>query len=238
YEYSYTEIMFSPGYFEINLKKGKEVSIIFSDSILKSFKIENKSKILNKFKTKSLLGKILLLRSSDFITEYGIVAGYPWFTSWGRDTFISIPGLLLYPERIEEVRKIFKIASKYIKNGLVPNIFGFKNPSSYNSVDASLFFIWALSKYVEIIGNDGFVKSMKDSTLEIIDNYIKGTDFGIKMDSDGLIYAYSPSKSLTWMDAVFRGKPITQRGGKPVEIQSLWYNALKFVKNMDLLLIE
>jgi len=239
---SYREILFSPGFWKADIKKDGSFRIIFSaDSgdIKKPLKkvsfaaqrLCRDEEFLKDFKCKNTFFEKLLLKSLDFDARGEIVAGFHWFESWGRDTMISLPGLFLYTGRKEKAKKIFRQAAAVIKGGLLPNIFSTQaNKASYNAVDASLWFVWALSEYRRIFGaNDSFLKEMRKPVSEIIKNYRKGTDFGIKMDpADALITAGQEGKALTWMDAVFQGSPITPRAGKAVEIQGLWYNALKF----------
>ncbi|MCD6423085.1 MAG: glycogen debranching enzyme N-terminal domain-containing protein [Elusimicrobia bacterium] len=236
-DYEFKEKIFSPGFYRIDLKKGKNFSFYFCDEKIKKFfdfkkeRLESRKNFFKNFRYREKFFEKLLCASLDFDAGDEIVAGYPWFGAWGRDTMISIPGLLLYPGRIKKTQKIFKKASMSIRKGLLPNIFSDeKNPHFYNSVDASLWFIWALSEYRRIVGFDDFLKSMKKTVAGIIKNYAKGTDFNIKMDVDGFIWAGKKGYALTWMDAVYKGKAFTPRMGKPVEIQGLWFNALKFAR--------
>ncbi|MEA2082480.1 MAG: amylo-alpha-1,6-glucosidase, partial [Elusimicrobiota bacterium] len=245
---SFREKLFSPGYWKADIKKGGGFRIIFSGdsgavkktAIKGSFAGQRRrrdEKFLKNFKCKNVFFKKLLLKTLDFDACGKIAAGFHWFESWGRDTMISMPGLLLCTGRKETAKKIFRRAAAVIRGGLLPNIFSTQaDKASYNSVDASLWFIWALSEYSRISGGeDSFLKEMKMPVGEIIENYKKGTDFGIKMDpADALITAGQKGRALTWMDAVFQGRPVTPRAGKPVEIQGLWYNALKFADTMGL----
>jgi len=239
------EMLFSPGFWKTDIKKGGEFRIVFSSgaAALSKYQKMNFSgqrlrrgkEFLKNFKCKNSFFEKLLLKSPDFDAHGEIVAGFHWFEAWGRDTMISMPGLLLCTGRKEKAKKIFRSAAASLRNGLLPNIFSTQaNKASYNAVDASLWFIWALSQYRRNFGaRDSFLKEMKKPVSEIIKNYRRGTEFGIKMDpSDALITAGQKGKALTWMDAVFQGRPITPRAGKPVEIQGLWYNALKFAAAM------
>lgn len=157
-----------------------------------------------------------------------IIAGYPWFTDWGRDTMIALPGLTLATKRFDDARDILYTFSKYTADGLLPNMFpdeGQKPP--YNSVDAPLWYFEAVNKYIEYTGNFSFVKDYLYSTLtDIIGSYINGTEYNIAMDEDFLISAGTERTQLTWMDVKIGDHVVTPRHGKAVEINSLWYNAL------------
>ncbi len=158
----------------------------------------------------------LELAADSFIVDNAIYAGYHWFTeAWGRDAFVSLPGLLLEGKRLEEARRVFRFFALHIKNGLIPN----RLPDNYNSSDASLWFIYALRKYFEKTGDSGFLKEMKPYIEQIIINYPESEV--AKLDK-GLI---SVKACTTWMDTKF-----TPREGKPIEINALWINALRFAE--------
>jgi len=158
-----------------------------------------------------------------------ILAGYFWFGPWGRDTFISLPGLLLVPRKFSAAKKILHSFSHLLKNGLIPNFQQDQQEDrGYNTVDASLWYVNAILQYLKYTKDFTFVKKKLWGTiLEIVSSFEKGTDFGIKMDNDCLLQ-HGPQ--LTWMDAMADGKAVTPRSGKAVEIQSLWYNALKITE--------
>ena len=167
-----------------------------------------------------------------------IIAGYPWFTDWGRDTMISLPGLTLSTGRYEDAADILAAFSRYVRHGLIPNMFpdGGGEPV-YNTVDAALWYFEAICKYVEETGDTALVKDiLYDSMLQIIDSYIDGTLYGIHMDEDMLIAAGSEDTQLTWMDAKAGDTVFTPRHGKAVEINALWYNALRVMENISGLL--
>jgi len=174
----------------------------------------------------------LVLAADMFVVETSgdglrsIVAGYHWFEDWGRDAFVSLPGLMLVTGRFEDARKVFLAFKKYSLNGLIPNFVSdqFAKPL-YNAVDATLWYINAILQYVKYTGDFEFVRrflweDLKDS----VEFFKAGTAFGIKVDDDGLL-AHGPQ--LTWMDAAVHGQPVTPRAGKAVEVEALWYNALK-----------
>jgi predicted glycogen debranching enzyme len=156
-----------------------------------------------------------------------VIAGYSWFDDWGRDALISLPGLTLVTGRFEDAREILLTFKRNCNNGIVPNRFSDKagDIPLYNTVDATLWFFNAILQYLKYTGDFRFVKNYLWNTLnEIIDYHVDGTIFGIHMEDDGLI-VHGPQ--LTWMDATTMDGFVTPRDGKAVEIQALWYNALK-----------
>jgi predicted glycogen debranching enzyme len=159
-------------------------------------------------------------------TEKFVVAGYHWFETWGRDTFVSLPGLMLVTGRFEDARKVFFAFKKHCKQGLIPNFIPDQaGQSAYNTVDATLWFMNTVLQYLKYTSDFKFVQEQLWETLKtIIENHVKGTAFNIRIDSDGLL---SHGSQLTWMDAAVDGQPINPRAGKAVEVQALWYNALK-----------
>ena len=190
------------------------------------------SKVNPDIEVEDWLGWLLLSADSFLVfrrTTGGrsVIAGYHWFGDWGRDSLISLPGLTLITGRFGDAREILLTFKRYCKDGLIPNSFpdrAGENPT-YDSVDSSLWFVNAVLQYLKYTGDFDFVYEELWGTLRsIIDSYIEGTSFGIRMDDDGLI-AHGPR--LTWMDVAVGGRPITPREGKAVEVQALWYNSLK-----------
>ncbi|MGD1073477.1 MAG: amylo-alpha-1,6-glucosidase [Bryobacteraceae bacterium] len=163
-----------------------------------------------------------------------VIAGYHWFGDWGRDTMIALPGLTLTTGRFDIARDILLAFSLAADMGMLPNRF----PDSgwipeYNTVDASLWYFEAIRKYVEYTGDYGFVQeNLYDTMKSIVDWHLLGTRFDIKSGPDGLISAGGPDTQLTWMDAKIGNFVATPRHGKPVEIQALWYNALRFTESL------
>ncbi|HDI07926.1 MAG TPA: glycogen debranching protein [Candidatus Bathyarchaeota archaeon] len=156
-----------------------------------------------------------------------VIAGYHWFEDWGRDTFISLPGLLLVTQRTEEAKQVFLTFKQYCRQGLIPNHFpdNPRQPPAYNTADATLWYINAVLQFLKYTRDFEFVKKKLWETLkEIVEWHVKGTTHDIKMDEDGLL---QHGAQLTWMDVMINGKPVTPRNGKAVEIQALWHNALK-----------
>lgn len=163
-----------------------------------------------------------------------VIAGYHWFNDWGRDAMIALPGLTLVTGRFNEAREILLTFASFCKQGLIPNTFPdtFGEPL-YNSVDASLWYFNAVFKYLQYSGDYDFViKDVYPVLKEIVRWYIKGTQFNIGMDDDGLIFAGTPDLQLTWMDAKVDRWVVTPRHGKPVEISALWFNALNVLERL------
>lgn len=161
--------------------------------------------------------------------DTSIIAGYPWFSDWGRDAMISLPGLLLTTGRFYEAHRLLKTFARHARNGLIPNCFDdVTGRAEYNTADASLWFIHAACRTLAASGDRrAFDGTVRAACLKILDAYRAGTDFNIRMDpADGLIAAGDPSTQLTWMDARRDGVTFTPRHGKPVEVNALWYNAL------------
>ncbi|MBC7785225.1 MAG: glycogen debranching enzyme family protein [Burkholderiales bacterium] len=158
-----------------------------------------------------------------------ILAGYPWFSDWGRDTMIALPGLLLSTGRFDEAGRVLCSFAKFVSEGMIPNVFDdYSNQPHYNTVDASLWFVHAVFEYLKRSrDNETFESILRPACAEIIDGYRRGTRFGIKMDAnDALISQGDPSSQLTWMDAKTNGVVFTPRHGKAVEINALWYHDL------------
>jgi glycogen debranching enzyme len=171
--------------------------------------------------------------ADQFIVRRGrfqsVIAGYPWFADWGRDTMIALPGLTLVPGRFSIARDILLAFAGALDQGMLPNRFTDSAPE-YNTVDATLWFFEAIRQYLLFTNDATFVRTqLYEKLKDIIAWHVRGTRFGIHMDTaDGLLAAGDPSTSLTWMDARVGDRPVTPRNGKPVEIQALWYNALRF----------
>ena len=233
--YDYSEDLFTPGFFELKAKRGD--IIVFSAST----KEEKTNGLKQKF-TKTVSGKIprdnfincLKNAAQQFVEKRGgktlIIAGYPWFGAWGRDTFISLPGLALARHGLVLYREVLDTQVARMKDGLFPNMGDSDNPA-FNSVDAPLWFFWSVQKYFEHGGADAWER-YGAAAKSVLNAFKNGTAFNIHMRENGLIYADATGKALTWMDAVVNEIPVTPRRGYAVEINALWYNAVCYSLEM------
>lgn len=194
---------------------------------------ERREQLVNQAGLSSALGKQLLLSADAYVVRRdstngkSIIAGYPFFEDWGRDTMIALAGATMVTGRFAECKSILRTFAKYVKNGLLPNLFpeGGENPM-YNSADAPLLFVNSVYEYMEYAKDDAFRDEILPVLKQIMDAYQNGTDYHIKMDSDGLIMAGAGLEQLTWMDVRVGDFLPTPRHGKPVEINAYWYSAL------------
>lgn len=163
-----------------------------------------------------------------------IIAGYHWFSDWGRDTMIALPGLTLATGRAEIAKSILAEFSNYVDQGMLPNRFPDAGETpEYNTVDATLWFFEAVRSLLHYTDDYEFVRANLYAVLkDIIDWHVKGTRYGIQIDEDGLLNSGEPGVQLTWMDAKVGDWVVTPRHGKPVEIQALWYNALRVMESL------
>jgi predicted glycogen debranching enzyme len=166
-----------------------------------------------------------------------LLAGFPWFSDWGRDTMISLPGLLLSTSRFQQAGQVLSVFAGHVSDGMIPNNFDdYSNEPSYNTVDASLWFIHAVFQYLRATkDHDLFDSLLRPACQEVIEGYCNGTRYGIRMDpADALIWSGDATTQLTWMDAKMGDVVFTPRHGKAVEINALWYNALCLLNHTDL----
>jgi glycogen debranching enzyme len=221
-------------YFNFEYPVEQERGLDFHEDLYCPFVLECGASARLVISTVETPGRPMITDVSPFVVRRGaghtIIAGYPWFTDWGRDTMIALPGLTLCAGKFDIARGILVECSKYIDQGMLPNRF----PDSgerpeYNTVDATLWYFEAIRKYVAYSGDDSLVNELRDQLQEIIDWHVRGTRYGIRMDDDGLLMAGDADTQLTWMDARVGGRPVTARNGKAVEVQALWFNALKFM---------
>ena len=189
-------------------------------------------------KRRAKLGDELSLAADSYLVQRGkgrtIVAGYPWFADWGRDTFLALRGLCLATGRLEDAEAILLEWSGAVSEGMLPNRFPDHGEApEYNSVDASLWYVIVCGEYLDATKRAGRKVSpgtkarLTKAVAEILEGYAKGTRYGIRADKDGLLAAGEKGQQLTWMDARVGTREITPRIGKPVEIQALWVNALR-----------
>lgn len=178
----------------------------------------------------------LVLAADQFIVDRGegktILAGYPWFSDWGRDTMIALPGLTLSTNREGIAKNILREFSNHISEGMIPNRFPDEGETpEYNTVDATLWYFEAIRAYLVKTKDHKFVrKELYEKLVDIVHWHEKGTRYGIHLEEDGLLYAGIDGLQLTWMDGKYEDEVFTPRIGKPVEIQALWYNALETMK--------
>ena len=231
--YEFREDVFSPGYFVTTLKKGE--SILFSAGTKKTSAkklaalFEAELSAVNRVEN---FGDCLEKAADQFIvnTKKGteVCAGYHWFGRWGRDTFISLPGLTLTRGKADVCKSILDTMLKDLKGGLLTNI-GAGDEARYNSADASLWFFWALQKYSAHTSTSKKVwKDYGAKMKDILVNYRKGTLYNIHMQENGLLYGGQEDVALTWMDAMVDNRPVTPRAGLAVDLNALWYNAICF----------
>ena len=176
--------------------------------------------------------------ADDYLVKRGqgmtLIAGYPWFADWGRDTFVSIRGLCFSSERWEAAGSILLSWSDKVSQGMLPNRFPDQGElPEYNSADASLWYVVAVGEFLKKRGREisrGNQIKLLDTVDSILSAYAKGTRYGIQLDSDFLMQVGTPGTQLTWMDAKVDGIPVTPRVGKPVEIQALWLNSLHAIR--------
>ncbi len=236
-----TEDLFSHGVLTLQLKKGDSIGIIIStenpagrnahDLVAKESL--RRQELLNNQPQDETLQQ-LILAADQFIVKRDeelktVIAGYHWFTDWGRDTMISLPGLCLSTGRFEDAKKIIAAFAKAVSMGMLPNRFQDNGEApEYNTVDGTLWYFIAVYKYLQATKDKKFVLNQILPVLkEIIDSHFNGTRYNIHVDEDGLLFAGEKGQQLTWMDARIGEWVVTPRMGKPVEIQALWYNALK-----------
>lgn len=244
------------GVYEINLQPNEEKTIFFTcglesnienanvDNMLKNEKNRIQKIIQNAEASTKTEFETELIKATDQFVVYRpafelhtLIAGYPWFLDWGRDSLLSLEGLLLKTKRYDIAKEVLLTMAKNIKCGLVPNGYSEKdNKPLYNSVDASLLLFEQIQKYLNYTGDYEFVKEhIYDKLKEIIENYKNGIDLddnNIKLDKDFLISSGTANTQNTWMDAKTYGIAATPRNGKVVEINSLWYNGLMIMADL------
>ncbi len=215
--------------------------------LTKAYRTQAASVELNKSTNPAWISN-LVLAANQFIVDRPttsfpegktIIAGYPWFTDWGRDTMISLPGLTLAIGRPSVARIILRTFAKYVDRGMLPNVFpdGSQAPN-YNTVDATLWYFEAVHAYYQYTQDRELIEELFPILTGIIIDYSQGTRYNIYRDFDGLLYAGEAGFQLTWMDAKVEDWVVTPRIGKPVEINALWYNALVIMMQLAKILGE
>ncbi len=240
--FPYTEDLFMPGEFEISISPGSPAYLSVSPGepcdagdLPAVWQKETARRLAAEERAQTIAGH-LCREGEKFIVRdsrngKGIVAGYPWFGAWGRDTMIALPGLTFCAGRPKDGMDILIHASRNMKDGLIPNTYAADGVNhSYNSIDASLWYVWAAQQMMNAVSNGrALVKEYCWQPIrDIISAYSSGIVPDAGIDAAGLVRAGNPGTQLTWMDATVNGKPVTPRWGCPVEINALWYNALAF----------
>ncbi len=239
--FDFAEDLFQPFSLKFDLSKTATVILStenrnFSDAEkFKKTEVERRENLIKISDATDDFTKQLVLAADQFIVSRGegktILAGYPWFSDWGRDTMIALPGLTLATNRSGIAKQILLEFSLHISKGMIPNRFpDAGDTAEYNTVDATLWYFEAIRAYVEKTEDYEFVREfLYEKLVNIIEWHLRGTRFNIHVDTDGLLYAGEKPWQLTWMDAKIGDISFTPRMGKPVEIQALWYNALKIM---------
>jgi predicted glycogen debranching enzyme len=238
----FQEDLFTPGKFSLELHEGDTVGIIISTEppfhrnafALLDKERRRRESLLDGPKGQKGLPKILTLAADQFVVKRGenlktVIAGYHWFSDWGRDTMIALPGLCLATGRFDDARRILLAFAQSVSRGMLPNRFPDSGETpEYNTVDATLWFFVAIHQYRQYTNDDAFIRSALMPVLkDILDWHFRGTRYGIQATEDGLLYAGEAGQQLTWMDARIGNWVVTPRQGKAVEVNALWYNALR-----------
>ena len=241
--YDFSEDLFVPGYFEVEIKKGE--SIIFSASLTEENPKEFKQLFTKQTESRlprSSFEHCLTIAAQQFVVrtenaksekkiarDTEVIAGFPWFGVWGRDTFIALPGITLGIDDPKTCREVLNTMVTRMEGGLFPNMGSRENPA-FNSVDAPLWFFSAVQQYAAFTEkNSEAWKLYGEAMKTILENFRNGAlPYNIRMHDNALIYAGEEGKALTWMDAMTGGRGVTPRIGYAVEIQALWYNAVMF----------
>ncbi|HZS49415.1 MAG TPA: amylo-alpha-1,6-glucosidase [Bryobacterales bacterium] len=242
----YWEDLFSPFAARVDLKRQPAPALIASlerraaatAQALRQSEIERRRGIANASRCEQPFVRALAAAADQFIAARGdrktIIAGYHWFSDWGRDTLISLPGLTLVTGRPEIARDVLIGMARYADRGMLPNRFPETGAApEYNTADASLWFFEAVRAFLDSQEDYDFVEAgLYKALTDIIAWHVRGTRYGIHVDSDGLLASGAPGVQLTWMDAKVGDWVVTPRCGKPVEIQALWYNALRIMEDL------
>ncbi len=239
----FKEDLFNPVMLEFDLGRGAanvvlstEPKDVNSVAGLLAFEKARRSAIVESSGDEDEYTGLLYAAADQFVVRRGsghtIIAGYPWFTDWGRDTMVALPGLTISTRRFDVARGILKTFASNVSEGMLPNLFRDDGTTAeFNTVDAALWFFEAIRTYVDASGDVELARELFPVMSDIIEWNIRGTRYGIRVLDDGLLHAGVPGVQLTWMDAKVGDKVITPRIGKPVEIQALWYNALRIMSD-------
>lgn len=240
------EDLYSPFLLRFDLAKYDSARIIASTlrhaaeevAQLRDGEIQRRARIAEAAPTPDAFATMLASAADQFIVSRGdqksVIAGYPWFGDWGRDTMISLTGLTLVTGRYQDARNILRAFARSIDQGMLPNRFPDSGEKpEYNTVDATLWMFHAAHEFVRYTGDYDFIRDELYGRLaDVIAWHQRGTRYGIHVDSDGLLHAGQAGVQLTWMDAKIGDQVVTPRQGKPVEIQALWHNALRVMADL------
>lgn len=244
--FDFQEDLFQPFVLKFDLARPAHVIASAGEAItddiveLEAETIARRQSLLQNIQPKNELVATLATAADQFIVKrdsgHTVIAGYPWFSDWGRDTMIALNGLTLASGRPEIARDVIVEFSKHISEGMIPNRFSDEGETAeYNTVDATLWYFEAIRAYIAATGDKDVVKDgLYAKLVNIINWHLQGTRFDIHVDTDGLLCAGEKGVQLTWMDAKIGDLVVTPRTGKPVEIQALWYNALRIISDLSL----
>ncbi len=242
------EDLFCPGVFRVDLAPGESAAFTLSAEPLDPTATRDIRAALarERDRQRALLAGVashatdwigrLVLAADQFVVARGavdatgttVIAGYPWFADWGRDTMIALPGLLLATGRFGEAASVLRTFARHVSEGMLPNRFPDSGEApEYNTVDAALWYIHAVHEHWRLSGDDSLARELYPVLREIVEWHRRGTRYGIRVDpADGLLRAGEPGVQLTWMDAKIGDHVVTPRIGKPVEVNALWHGAL------------
>ena len=234
--YGYTEDLFMPGTFSFEIHKGESVYVSCGTEECNPFLLSQdfKRETSNRFSITTM--EDVLKRAARMFfcrkgTDVDVIAGFPWFGRWGRDTFIALPGLCYAVDDMHLLINAADTMLKDFKDGLFPNI-GSADKAAYNSADAPLWFFWCLQQYAAMTRERKYVWEHYGKVMKSVIHAFEQGLPNIRMEGNYLLYQGQDGKALTWMDAVIDGNPVTQRKGYAVEINALWYNAVMFTKSL------
>lgn len=236
----FAEDLFNPCTLTFDMSSRTKVNVIASTCQVDASKADayRNAEVERRSTSKADLVTSLTTAADQFIVSRDggetVIAGYHWFADWGRDTMIALPGLTLVNERSDIAQNILAEFAKHVDQGMLPNRFPDAGEApEYNTVDATLWFFEAVRSFLQYAGDYEFVQTKLYAALrDIVNWHVKGTRYGIHVDNDGLVSAGEPGVQLTWMDAKVGDWVVTPRHGKPVEIQALWYNALRVMQDL------
>lgn len=242
----FVEDLFNPLVLRFAAAPGRSIAVIASTvphvagdaEGLRKKELQRRAAIVGRAPRNDAMTQRLTAAADAFLVKRGeletVIAGYHWFSDFGRDATIALPGLALATRRYEEARRILLAFAESMSQGMLPNRFPDRGEApEYNSVDATLWFFEAARAYGEQSGDHEFVRERLYAKLkDAVEWHVRGTRYGIHVDCDGLLACGEPGVQLTWMDAKVGDRVVTPRGGKPVEIQALWYNALRSLQGM------